>query len=145
MDRRSWLWRKSFENSHGETESTGSLSSHSERFSDDQNVIETTRRLAVLLCQRRRRDNDDVQILMERLSAALLNVSLKDDLAKVEKEAAVLKQQLSASVSKELSFEATTALKSRRSRSPPESAPSVDIGVMDDFLRDGEASCSTAF
>ena len=37
MDRRSWLWRrKSSEKSPGETESTGSLSSHSERFSDDQ-------------------------------------------------------------------------------------------------------------
>lgn len=37
MDRRSWLWRrKSSEKSPGETESTGSVSSHSERFSDDQ-------------------------------------------------------------------------------------------------------------
>lgn len=38
MDRRSWLWRrKSSEKSpSGETESSGSLSSHSERFSDDQ-------------------------------------------------------------------------------------------------------------
>ena len=37
MDRRSWLWRrKSSEKSPGETESSGSISSHSERFSDDQ-------------------------------------------------------------------------------------------------------------
>lgn len=38
MDRRSWLWRrKSSEKSpSGETESSGSVSSHSERFSDDQ-------------------------------------------------------------------------------------------------------------
>lgn len=37
MDRRSWLWRrKSSEKSPGETESFGSVSSHSERFSDDQ-------------------------------------------------------------------------------------------------------------
>lgn len=37
MDRRSWLWRrKSSEKSPGETESSGSLSSHSERFSDEQ-------------------------------------------------------------------------------------------------------------
>ncbi|CAN7117017.1 unnamed protein product, partial [Brassica rapa subsp. narinosa] len=60
MDRRSWLWRrKSSEKSPGETESTGSLSSLSERFSDDQ----------------------------------------------AEKEAAVLKQQLDASVSKVSSLE----------------------------------------
>ena len=37
MDRRSWLWRrKSSEKSPSETESSGSISSHSERFSDDQ-------------------------------------------------------------------------------------------------------------
>lgn len=37
MDRRSWLWRrKSSEKSPGETESSGSISSLSERFSDDQ-------------------------------------------------------------------------------------------------------------
>ncbi|KAL2521263.1 Filament-like plant protein 3 [Forsythia ovata] len=37
MDRRSWLWRrKSSEKSPGETESSGSISSHSERLSDDQ-------------------------------------------------------------------------------------------------------------
>lgn len=57
----------------------------------------------------------DIKILTERLSAALLNVSLKDDLAKqhakvaeeavagwekAENEAAALKQQLDASVSK---------------------------------------------
>ncbi|KAJ0783765.1 hypothetical protein HanLR1_Chr01g0024171 [Helianthus annuus] len=38
MDRRSWLWRrKSSEKNTGETESSGgSVSSHSERFSDDQ-------------------------------------------------------------------------------------------------------------
>lgn len=37
MDRRSWLWRrKSSEKSPGEIESIGSISSHSERFSDEQ-------------------------------------------------------------------------------------------------------------
>jgi len=37
MDRRSWLWRrKSSEKSPGETDSSGSISSRSERFSDDQ-------------------------------------------------------------------------------------------------------------
>lgn len=42
MDRRSWLWRrKSSEKSPGETESSGSISSHSERFSDEQVYIIT--------------------------------------------------------------------------------------------------------
>lgn len=37
MEKRKWLWkRKSSERSPGETESSGSLSSHSERYSDDQ-------------------------------------------------------------------------------------------------------------
>ncbi|KAF9603512.1 hypothetical protein IFM89_036785, partial [Coptis chinensis] len=37
MDRKSWLWRKkSSEKSPGETESSGSMLSHSERYSDDQ-------------------------------------------------------------------------------------------------------------
>lgn len=41
MDRRSWLWRrKSSEKSPGETESSGSISSLSERFSDDQAVYQ---------------------------------------------------------------------------------------------------------
>ncbi|RWR83643.1 GBF-interacting protein 1-like protein isoform X2 [Cinnamomum micranthum f. kanehirae] len=42
MENRSWLWRKkSSEKSPGETESSGSVSSHSERFSDDQVYCET--------------------------------------------------------------------------------------------------------
>lgn len=37
MEKRKWLWkRKSSERSPGETESSGSVSSHSERFSDEQ-------------------------------------------------------------------------------------------------------------
>ncbi|KAJ6337410.1 hypothetical protein OIU76_007144 [Salix suchowensis] len=37
MEKRKWLWkRKSSERSPGETDSSGSISSHSERFSDDQ-------------------------------------------------------------------------------------------------------------
>jgi hypothetical protein len=37
MAGRSWPWRKkSSEKSPGETESSGSISSHSERFSDEQ-------------------------------------------------------------------------------------------------------------
>ncbi|CAH2055038.1 unnamed protein product [Thlaspi arvense] len=142
MDRRSWLWRrKSSEKSPGETESTGSLSSHSERFSDDQRS--QSPELISKPVTREEEATADITILTERLSAALLNVSLKEDLAKqhakvaeeavtgllfshefllfemgfsglmymsgfclilgwekAEKEAAVLKQQLDASVSK---------------------------------------------
>ena len=37
MEKRKWLWkRKSSDKSPGETESSGSISSHSERYSDDQ-------------------------------------------------------------------------------------------------------------
>ncbi|ESQ49546.1 hypothetical protein EUTSA_v10020230mg [Eutrema salsugineum] len=114
MDRRSWLWRrKSSEKSPGETESTGSASSHSERFSDDQRS--QSPELISKPVTREEEATADIKILTERLSAALLDVSLKEDLAKqhakvaeeavtgwekAEKEAAVLKQQLDASVSK---------------------------------------------
>ncbi|RZB65885.1 Filament-like plant protein [Glycine soja] len=80
MDRRSWLWRRmSSKKNLGEIESSGSMSSHSERFSDDQ------------------------------ITAALLNSSAKEDLAKqhakvaeeavsgwekAENELLILKQQL---------------------------------------------------
>ncbi|CAH8392394.1 unnamed protein product [Eruca vesicaria subsp. sativa] len=119
MDRRSWLWRrKSSEKSPGETESTGSLSSHSERFSDDQRshspelISKPVTREEV---EEEEEATADIKILTERLSAALLNVSLKDDLAKqhakvaeeavagwekAENEAAALKQQLDASATK---------------------------------------------
>jgi len=37
MDKKRWLWkRKSSDKSSGETESSGSVSSHSERYSDEQ-------------------------------------------------------------------------------------------------------------
>ncbi|CAF1938746.1 unnamed protein product [Brassica napus] len=127
MDRRSWLWRrKSSEKSPGETESTGSLSSHSERFSDDQRSHSpeliskpVTREEEKELEEEEEEEEEeataDIKILTERLSAALLNVSLKDDLAKqhakvaeeavagwekAENEAAALKQQLDASLTK---------------------------------------------
>ncbi|XP_010464045.1 PREDICTED: filament-like plant protein 3 [Camelina sativa] len=114
MDRRSWLWRrKSSEKSPGETESTGSVSSHSERFSDDQRS--QSPELISKPVTREEEATADVKILTERLSAALLNVSLKEDLAKqhakvaeeavsgwekAENEAAALKQQLDASTNK---------------------------------------------
>ncbi|KAH0987896.1 hypothetical protein GBA52_015073 [Prunus armeniaca] len=115
MDRRSRLWRrKSSEKSPGETESSGSMSSHSERFSDDQaNPTHTTLLPEVTSKAPRNEeeDNESVETLTEKLSAALRNSSAKDDLVKqhakvaeeavsgwekAENEVLGLKQQLEA-------------------------------------------------
>ncbi|KAL6007668.1 hypothetical protein ACLOJK_033169 [Asimina triloba] len=103
MERRSWLWRrKSSEKSPGETESSGSLSSLSERFSDEQDAsraspnhsqsLEVSSKFADV----ESKDNvkspmvkatgdevsENVKNLTEKLSAALLNISAKEDLVK---------------------------------------------------------------
>ncbi|PON88826.1 Filament-like protein [Trema orientale] len=86
MDRRSWLWRrKSSEKSPGETESTGSISSHSERFSDDQAYAthgiqspEVTSKATLY----EEYMNESIKTLTDKLSAALLNISAKEDLVK---------------------------------------------------------------
>ncbi|GMY12581.1 filament-like plant protein 3 [Fagus crenata] len=124
MDRRSWLWRrKSSEKSPGETESSGSLSSHSERFSDEQaypgqstQSPEVTSKAALV----DEEANDSVKTLTEKLSAALLNISAKEDLVKQhakvaeeavsgweksENEVLALKQQLEASNKKNSTLE----------------------------------------
>ncbi|QCE15166.1 filament-like plant protein 3 isoform X2 [Vigna unguiculata] len=104
MDRRSWLWRrKSSEKSPGETESSGSMSSHSERFYDDQ--VYTTHTTPPP------EEVTDVKTLTEKLSAALLSSSAQEDLVKqhakvaeeavsgwekAENEVLILKQQLDA-------------------------------------------------
>ncbi|KAJ9146300.1 hypothetical protein P3X46_028582 [Hevea brasiliensis] len=128
MEKRKWLWkRKSSERSLGETESSGSISSHSERFSDEQDTLkaspnednqspEVTSKGSV----RNEDVNDSVKILAERLSAALVNVSAKDDLVKqhskvaeeaiagwekAENEVAALKKQLEAAIQQNSSLE----------------------------------------
>ncbi|KAM4114188.1 hypothetical protein ACJW30_04G051200 [Castanea mollissima] len=124
MDRRSWLWRrKSSEKSPGETESSGSLSSHSERFSDEQaypaqstQSPEVTSKVAIV----DEEANDSVKTLTEKLSAALLNISAKEDLVKQhakvaeeavsgweksENEVLALKQQLEAANKKNSALE----------------------------------------
>ncbi|KAJ4967189.1 hypothetical protein NE237_019038 [Protea cynaroides] len=116
MDRRSWLWRrKASEKSPGETESSGSISSLSERFSDDQDTSraspnrtqspEVTSKVSV----NGEDVNDELKSLKQKLSAALLNISAKEDLVKqhakvaeeavsgwekAETEVVTLKQQL---------------------------------------------------
>ncbi|XP_061346864.1 filament-like plant protein [Gastrolobium bilobum] len=122
MDRRSWLWRrKSSEKSPGETESSGSISSLSERFSDDQ-VYPTQATLSPEVTSKAApneevgtpKENEevtDVKTLTDKLTAALRNISAKEDLVKqhskvaeeavtgwerAENEVLSLKQQLDA-------------------------------------------------
>ncbi|KAF8377056.1 hypothetical protein HHK36_030429 [Tetracentron sinense] len=126
MDRRSWLWRKkSSEKSPGETESSGSISSHSERYFDDQEASrespnhntqspEITSKATVIEV------NGSIQNLSEKLSAALLNISAKEDLVKqhakvaeeavtgwekAENEVVAFKQQLEAAYQKSSALE----------------------------------------
>ncbi|XP_057973505.1 filament-like plant protein isoform X2 [Malania oleifera] len=128
MERRKWLWkRKSSEKSPGETESSGSISSLSERYSDDQEAFkaspnnntqspEVTSKAAA----GSEEVNDSVRILTDKLSAALLNVSAKEDLVqqhvkvaeeavagweKAENEVEVLKQRLDAAAQQNLALE----------------------------------------
>uniref|UniRef100_A0A5B6ZQ32 Putative filament-like plant protein n=1 Tax=Davidia involucrata TaxID=16924 RepID=A0A5B6ZQ32_DAVIN len=117
MDRRSWLWRrKSSEKSPGETESSGSISSHSERFSDDQAYSNHHTQSPEVTSKAALSDeelNDCVKTLTEKLSAALLNISAKEELVKqhakvteeavsgwekAENEVLALKQQLEVAI-----------------------------------------------
>ncbi|KAK3230640.1 hypothetical protein Dsin_002521 [Dipteronia sinensis] len=123
MEKRKWLWkRKSSERSSGETDSSGSISSHSERYSDDQgqealkgspNHNEQSPEVTSKRIANGEGINEGVKTLTEKLSAALVNVSAKEDLVKqhakvaeeaiagwekAENEVAVLKQKLEAAV-----------------------------------------------
>ncbi|XP_009774515.1 filament-like plant protein isoform X3 [Nicotiana tabacum] len=116
MEKRKWLWkRKPSDKSPGETESSGSLSSHSERYSDEQSP-EITSKAATIDDEAK----ESLRSLTEKLSAALVNVSAKEDLVKqhakvaeeaiagwekAESEVAVVKQQLDAAVQQNLSLE----------------------------------------
>ncbi|XP_041004907.1 filament-like plant protein 3 isoform X2 [Juglans microcarpa x Juglans regia] len=124
MDRRSWLWRrKSSEKSPGETESSGSLSSHSERFSDEQAYPSQSTQSPEVTSKSANNDeevNNSVKTLTEKLSAALLNISAKEELVKqhakvaeeavsgwenAENEVLSLKQQLEAAKKKNSALE----------------------------------------
>lgn len=125
MDRRSWLWsRKSSEKSPGETECSGSLSSHSERFSDDQEVSKVSpnhiQSLEVSLNTFGGEVHDNMKSITEKLSAALSNISAKEELVrqhakvaeeavsgweKAETEVIALKQQLEAATQKNSALE----------------------------------------
>ncbi|XP_009416908.2 filament-like plant protein 3 [Musa acuminata AAA Group] len=101
MDHRGWLLRrKSSEKSPDETESPGSASSHSENYSDDQEALRSSPNDASVDHAQSSEvssstyDGEVIQTvkrLTEKLSAALLNISAKEDLvnqhAKVAEDA----------------------------------------------------------
>ncbi|KAI3464520.1 hypothetical protein Pfo_021183 [Paulownia fortunei] len=128
MEKKKWLWmRKSSERSPGESESSGSFSSHSERYSDEQYALkespngstqspEVTSKASITDDEVK----ESVKSLTEKLSAALVNVSAKEDLVKqhakvaeeaiagwekAENEVAALKQQLEVAVQQNLNLE----------------------------------------
>ncbi|XP_050251207.1 filament-like plant protein isoform X1 [Quercus robur] len=121
MEKRKWLWkRKSSDKSPGETESSGSISSHSERYSDDQEAFKSSPNhntqspeVTSKAVASAEDVNDSVKSLMDKLSAALVNISAKEDLVKqhakvaeeavagwekAENEVIALKQQLDSAV-----------------------------------------------
>ncbi|XP_062022384.1 filament-like plant protein 3 isoform X2 [Rosa rugosa] len=128
MDRK-WLWKKksSEKSSGGETESSGSVSSHSERCSDEQEALKDSPNhdsqspeVTSKAVSSGHDVNDSLKSLTERLSAALVNVSAKEDLVKqhskvaeeavagwekAENELASLKLQLEAAVKQKSALE----------------------------------------
>ncbi|KAJ6335679.1 hypothetical protein OIU78_012320 [Salix suchowensis] len=128
MEKRKWLWkRKSSERSPGETDSSGSISSHSERFSDDQDPSKASPtdsaqspEVTSKITTKDEDVNDRMKGLTEKLSAALVNVSAKDDLVKqhakvaeeavagwekAENEVTALKKQLDGATQQKAALE----------------------------------------
>ncbi|WCJ44665.1 Filament-like plant protein [Euphorbia peplus] len=128
MEKRKWLWkRKSSERSPGETESSGSVSSLSERYSDEQDTSKASPtedspspEVTSKTAERDDDVDDTIKNLTVKLSAALVNVSAKDDLVKqhskvaeeavagwekAENEVSALKQQLEAAVEQKSTLE----------------------------------------
>ncbi|XP_020594051.1 filament-like plant protein 3, partial [Phalaenopsis equestris] len=122
MDHGSGIWRRNpSEKNLGESESSGSVSSYSERYSEEQEVfgsfpnessIKHAHSLEISLINEGNEGPATVKSLNEKLSAALLDVAAKEDLIKqhakvteeaisgwetAESELAALKQQLEAS------------------------------------------------
>ncbi|XP_047977105.1 filament-like plant protein 3 isoform X2 [Salvia hispanica] len=132
MEKRKWPWKKkSSEKSGGESESSESISSHSERFSEDQEAIRASANEDMqspeVTSEAKKIDIDEddevkesVKILTEKLSAALVNVGAKEELVKqhskvaeeavagwekAENEVAAVKQQLDVAVQQNLSLD----------------------------------------
>ncbi|KAL7595110.1 hypothetical protein Lser_V15G31237 [Lactuca serriola] len=128
MEKKSWWKRKSSDRSPGETESSTSISSHSESNSDEKvdhdslqksQSSEVTSRVSTPNTE----TNDSFKNLTEKLSAALVNVGAKEDLVKqhakvaeeavagwekAENEVTTLKQQLEAALQQNLALEVRT-------------------------------------
>ncbi|KAI6689408.1 hypothetical protein NL676_026236 [Syzygium grande] len=128
MEKRKWLWkRKSSDKSPGDSESSESISSPSEKDSDGQEASkaspcddnhspEVTSRAGMA----ENDVNEVMRSLTEKLSAALVNVSAKEDLVKqhakvaeeavagwekAENEAAILKERLEVATQQKKSLE----------------------------------------
>ncbi|KAE8684496.1 TLC domain-containing protein 2-like [Hibiscus syriacus] len=130
MEKRKWLWkRRSSERSPGETESSGSLSSKSERYSDDQDPSKVSSppnnntqspEVSSKASPDSKEVTDSIKILTEKLSDALVNISAKEELVKqhskvaeeaiagwetCENEVVVLRQKLEAAVQQNSALE----------------------------------------
>ncbi|CAA0840826.1 Filament-like plant protein 3 [Striga hermonthica] len=131
MEKRKWPWKKkSSERSPGESESSGSFSSHSERYSDEQEVMReqqptNDKSPSSEVTSKATSSMDDevhetVKSLTQKLSAALVNLSVKEDLVKqhakvaeeavagwekAENEVASLKHQLEAALQQNMNLE----------------------------------------
>lgn len=129
MEKRTWLWkRKSSERSPGESDSSGSFSLYSERSSDEQDALrespsagtqspEVTSKSTLVVHDEVK---ETVKNLTEKLSAALVNISAKEDLVqqhakvaeeavagweKAENEVDALKQQLEVAMQQNMSLD----------------------------------------
>ncbi|XP_011069525.1 filament-like plant protein [Sesamum indicum] len=128
MEKKKWLWKKkSSERSPGESESSGSFSSNSERYSDEQDALRESANDSTQspeVTSKASMTDDEVKesmkSLTEKLSAALVNVSAKEELVKqhakvaeeavagwekAENEVALLKQQLEVAVQQNVNLE----------------------------------------
>ncbi|KAM0019259.1 putative filament-like plant protein [Helianthus debilis subsp. tardiflorus] len=130
MEKKSWLWkRKSSDRSPGETESSTSISSHSESNSDEKAERESSKKspnhsqspeVTSKASTTNSEVNDSFKSLTEKLSAALVNVGAKEDLVKqhakvaeeavagwekAENEVTKLKQELEAALQQNVALE----------------------------------------
>lgn len=88
MENKKWMWKKSSERSSGETESSGSVSSHSGRYSDDQEGFKTSpndNAPSTEVSSMASTNCDDVNLTIKSLTEKL---SAKEELAKQHEKVA---------------------------------------------------------
>ncbi|KAL8467107.1 hypothetical protein ACS0TY_035982 [Phlomoides rotata] len=124
MEKRKWPWKRK----SCESESSESVSSHSGRYSDEQESLKESPNDNSQTAEATTISDDEmkesVRVLTEKLSAALANVSAKEDLVKqhakvaeeavagwekAESEGAALKKQLEVAVQQNVSLEVKTS------------------------------------